>query len=79
MNLHQDDGKECQEFAVILGASWGNKDFTKEIADRYNKGDRLFDASHESFGKVLADGTENLTIVSKRCGNVAVKVAPIGE
>ena len=79
MSLHQDDGRRCNEYASILGASWGTTDVTKLVADKYNKGMRNFAAKDEEFGKILADGSENLTIVSRRCGNVAVKAVKKGD
>ena len=79
MTLHQDNGRECSEYAAVVGASWGTNDVTRLVADQYNKGTRNFRASVATYGDEFGDGSETLTIVSKRCGNVAVAVVGANE
>ena len=49
--------------ARILGATWGIKDVTDQIAHSYNLGVKDFSANEATFGTSFSSGTRILTAV----------------
>ena len=65
MSLHEDDGRSCRDYSIILGASWGSTDITQLVSNMYNKGEKEFEASEDVFGDDDVSTNRTLTIVWK--------------
>ena len=71
--------QECKH-ARILGATWGLKDVTAQVAHEYNLGETHFEANIDTFGEHgIARGGRTLTVVYEQCQNVAVIAVKEGE
>ena len=64
-SLHEDDGRSCSDYSIILGASWGSTDITKLVSNMYSKGEKTFQASEDVFGDDDVSTNRTLTIVWK--------------